>query len=119
MIENISIGTDIEVISRFANKTLENSKDFLERIFTSKELEYCYKSKNFAQHLCARFCAKEAVVKALSEFAIKDVYYSDIEILNKENGAPYVEIKKYPDIKTKVSLSHTCDYAMASVLILK
>ena len=36
--ENISIGTDIEEIKRFADKTLEKDSAFLNRIFTSKEL---------------------------------------------------------------------------------
>lgn len=116
---NISIGCDIEENSRFENKTLENDKDFLERIFTPKELEYSYKSRNYAQHLCARFCAKEAVVKALSDFEIRDVYYRDIEILNHKNGVPYIVLRKYPDLKIKVSLSHCKTYSTATALILK
>ena len=62
------IGVDIEDISRFNNKTLENDSVFLEKIFTQNELEYCYKQKNYASSLAARFCAKEAVIKALSGF---------------------------------------------------
>ena len=102
--ENFAIGCDIEEISRFENKSLEKDIDFLNRIFTQKELDYSYKNKNYASHLCARFCAKEAVIKALSEFEINDIYYSDIEITNKENGAPVAQIGKYPEIKIKVSL---------------
>lgn len=115
----LSIGVDIEEISRFKNKSLENDIDFLNRIYTEKELNYCYKSANYAQHLCVRYCAKEAVVKALSDFKISDVFYSDIEILNNKNGAPYVIISKYPNLKIKVSLSHCKTYAVANVLIIK
>ncbi len=117
--QNLSIGCDIEDILRFKNKTLENDMDFLNRVFTQKELDYSFKSKNFAQHLCARFCAKEAVIKALSDFKITDVYYSDIEITNKENGAPVAKIEKYPEIKIKISLSHCKTYAIANVLLIK
>ena len=113
--ENISIGTDIEEIERFKDKSRENDFHFLNKIFTEKELDYCFKDKQSAQHLCVRFCAKEAVVKALSEFNITDVYYSDIEILNHENGSPYCKIAKYPDIKIKLSLSHSKTYAVATV----
>lgn len=115
--ENISIGTDIEEIKRFADKTLEKDSAFLNRIFTSKELEYSFKSKTSAHHLCARFCAKEAVVKALSEFNITDVYYKDIEILNKLNGQPFVIIEKYPQLKSKLTLSHDKNSAVAMVMI--
>lgn len=110
---NFSVGTDIEQITRFENKTIENDKNFLERIFTPKELEYCF-SKSLPQFsLCARYCAKEAVVKALSSYNIKDVYYSDIEIFNKKDGSPYAIIKKYPQIQIKISLSHAKTYASA------
>ncbi len=114
--ENISIGTDIERIERFENKSRENDSHFLNKIFTEKELDYCFKNKQYAQHLCARFCAKEAVVKALTDFNITDVYYKDIEILNRENGSPYCIISKYPDIKIKITLSHAKDYATATVI---
>ena len=114
----LSIGIDIEEVSRFENKSFENDIDFLNRIYTENELKYCYKSVNYAQHLCSRYCAKEAVVKALSDFKISDVFYKDIEILNNESGAPYVNILKYPNLKVKVSLSHCKTYAVANVLII-
>lgn len=118
MFKNISIGTDIEENSRFADKTPENSAAFLEKIYTPSELEYCFSSKQPQNHLCARFCAKEAVVKALSEFGIKDVYYSDVEILKSESGAPYAKIEKYPDIKIKLSISHCKKYSTATAIAL-
>ena len=117
--ENISIGTDIEEISRFEGKTLENDKNFLDRIFTSKELEYCFSKSLPHFHLCARFCAKEAIIKALSDFKIKDVYYSDIEISNKEDGSPAAYIPKHPEIGIKVSLSHAKTYANAVAIVNK
>ena len=94
--EKFSTGTDIEEISRFEGKTLENDKAFLERVFTKNELEYCFSKSLPHYSLCARFCAKEAVVKALSGYNIKDVFYSDVEILNNDDGSPYVSIKKIP-----------------------
>ena len=114
--DNFAIGTDIEEIERFTDKTLEQDEKFLRKIFTQKELDYCFKDKQSASHLCVRFCAKEAVVKALSQFNISNVYYSDIEILNHENGLPYCIMAKYPNIKVKISLSHSKTYATATVL---
>ena len=110
--DDISIGTDIESIERFNGKTQDKDANFLKKIFTPAEIEYCFSHGVPHQHLCARYCAKEAIVKALSEYEIKDVYYSDIEILNLESGKPYAKIQKYPDIKIKLSLSHTKDLAI-------
>ena len=91
----------------------------MNRIFTKKELDYCFSHGCSGEHLCARFCAKEAVVKALSGLGIKDVYYGDIEVLNNEDGSPYCNISKYSNIKIKISLSHSKKYAVANVLCYK
>ncbi|MBQ8847472.1 MAG: holo-ACP synthase [Candidatus Gastranaerophilales bacterium] len=113
------IGVDIEDISRFENKTLEYDSKFLLKIFTQNELDYCFKNKNYAAHLAARYCAKEAVVKALSNLYDKLVPYSKIEILKNENKSPYVnilvdELKKY---NYSLSISHENDKAIAFVII--
>lgn len=114
---NFSIGTDIEDLSRFEGKNPENDMLFFRKIYTNSEIEYCFSHKNPASHLCARFCAKEAVVKALSDFDIKDVYYRDIEILNREDGSPFVVLNKYPHLSVKISLSHCKTYAVAMALV--
>ncbi len=117
-ISEFSIGTDIEEIARFKDKTLKNDKHFLSSIFTEKELEYCFSKGVPSQHLCARFCGKESVIKALYTLNVENVYLKDIEILNKENGVPYVNIKKYPKLNVKISLSHSKKYATATSIIL-
>ncbi len=117
--QELAIGCDIEENSRFEGKSIEDDFEFLNRIFTKKELEYCYSNKNYSQHLCARFCAKEAIIKALSEFKIQNVYYCDIEISKKENGAPFATISKYKDIQIKLSLSHSKTNSIANVILIK
>ncbi len=108
-----SIGTDIEDINRFYNK----DEKFLNRIFTQRELDYCLNKKNPSCHLCARFCAKEAVIKALGE----KIPYNKIEILKKENNSPYVNIliDKYKNNSFSISLSHEKDKAIACVIMEK
>lgn len=111
----MQIGIDIEEITRFENKTLENDKLFLERIFTKKELEYCFSKNATAQHLCARFCAKEALIKALSN---KSLNLNKIETLNDDNGKPYIRIlDDKNNYKIQISLSHCKNYACANVLV--
>ena len=115
----ISIGVDIEDISRFKDKTLENDSKFLSRIFTQEELDYCFKNSNPAPHLTARFCAKEAVVKALSNLYNDTIGYSKIEILKNKNGSVYInilidELKKY---NYSLSISHEKEKAVAFVVI--
>ena len=111
----IFVGVDIEDNSRFLDK---NDK-FLSRIFTKKEIDYCLKYENSAPHFCARFCAKEAVIKALSNISDKKLTYSDIEILNKENGVPYVNLlnKNETEFKISLSISHEKEKSTAFVIV--
>lgn len=110
------IGCDIEDISRFLGK----SKEFLDKIYTKSELDYCMKFSNPSSHLAVRFCAKEAVIKAFSSI-YKISSYKKIEILNASDGAPYVnilidELKEY---KISISLSHEKQKAMAAAIVYK
>ena len=113
----MEIGVDIEDISRFKNK----DNKFLERIFTKNELDYCLKNLNPEKNLCARFCAKEATIKALTNLYDKAVPYNKIEILKKENNAPYINIL-IEDLKKhsfSLSISHEKEKAIAFVIINK
>lgn len=113
----IEIGVDIENIERFKKYNLEHDSDFLKTIFSEKELEYCYSNKQPAKHLTARFCAKEAFYKAVSEFSIK-LKFNEIEVLNKENGKPYLKLPEaFKKFKTNVSLSHDKTKAIATVIV--
>ena len=116
---NISIGCDIEQVSRFVNKI--NNQTFLQKLFTENEINYCKSKAKPEQHFAARFCAKEAVIKSLSDFEITDVFYKDIEIINKENGVPVILILKESckNITIKISLSHSKDSAIATVISYK
>jgi phosphopantetheine--protein transferase-like protein len=116
----LSIGADVEKISRF-EKYSDKDDTFVKRIFSDAEIEYCYSNKNFAQHLAVRYCAKEAILKALTSFGISIHSYSDFEILNKESGEPYVKVLNadLPDLQFKLSLSHNVDTAIATVIVYK
>lgn len=116
----ITCGTDIIEVERVkeAIKNLDNQ--FLNKIYTPFEIEYC-KNKNTMQyqHFAARFAAKEAIFKAISPM-LKNKYeisWTDVEIFNSEDGRPNVRfIKNKPrEIEQiDISLSHIKDYAIAN-----
>lgn len=111
-----AIGVDIENIPRFTGLDRRKNKFFLDKIFTRKELDYCFAKKNYPAHLAARFVAKEAVYKALGSLGIKKPL-NKIEIVNKNNGVPTVTIAK--NIKIILSLSHCTDKAIAFAVAIK
>lgn len=61
----LGIGTDIVDVLRIENSFKQYQDAFLKRVYTDEEISYCFKQKNPFPSLAARFCAKEAVSKAL------------------------------------------------------
>jgi holo-[acyl-carrier protein] synthase len=113
------VGIDIENIDRFNCITLSDHDQFLKKIYTEKELEYCFSKKDAAHHLAVRFSGKEAVVKALKSMGINNIFYNDIEILNNETGIPEALIhkKEFNGLVINISLSHCADKCCAVAMI--
>ena len=120
----IKCGTDIIEIYRIQDSIDTIGERFIKRVFTPKEIEYCEsKLQQKYQHYAARFAAKEAAFKAVSE-NLSDKYalsWQDVEIENDENGRPQIHINK---INTELienidlSISHCKEYACANVVVL-
>lgn len=115
-------GVDIIEVARI-EKSIKEHDEFINRVFTQKEIEYC-ESKNVMkyQHYAARFAGKEAVFKAISEY-LENKYQIDwknIEITNDERGKPQVNLINV-NIKEKIqfdiSLSHLKEYAVANCIV--
>jgi holo-[acyl-carrier protein] synthase len=78
-----------------------------------------------AQSYAARFAAKEAFLKALKTGWRGKITWHDIEILNDENGVPSLNVKgearrildKMGGPGVHLSLSHTAEHAIASVIL--
>jgi len=117
-LQNFSIGIDMESIGRFKKLDPIKDKIFLSKIFTKKELKYCFAKKNFARHLAGRFAAKEAVVKALYGAGQKKLNYKDMEVVNEKNGAPQIIAGKHNDFNIKISLSYCEDKAAAIAMLI-
>ncbi len=118
----ILCGTDIIEINRI-KKAIESKKDiFLNKIYTRSEIEYCECKKSAKyQHYAARFAAKEAIFKALSEMLQNkyDIVWKDVEILNDKNGKPKVNfINKKFDTQCEISISHCKEYAVATAIVI-
>jgi holo-[acyl-carrier protein] synthase len=113
-------GIDIIEISRIAKAVDSWGERFLKRVYTDREIEYC---KGRAPELAARFAAKEAVMKALGTGHV-GVSPQDIEILPDKKGAPLVTLRGGAHTKAEkiglsdlaITLSHSRDYAIASVV---
>lgn len=126
----IKIGNDIIEVERIQKSIEDLGENFLNRVYTKNEIEYCEsKNKNKYQHYAARFAVKEAVFKAISTL-LTDKYsisWKNVEIIHDEKGKPNIkflsltkEVEKELSkiISIDVSISHIKDYAIANVSIL-
>jgi holo-[acyl-carrier protein] synthase len=112
----LGTGIDIIEVERIKRAMDRWGDHFLRHVFNDEEIAYSKKYKFPAQHLAARFAAKEAIYKALP----KGVHLSwkDVTILNDSDGKPYCLCSR-KDFRNKIllSLSHTQNYAVASAII--
>lgn len=115
------LGTDILEISRMRSSIERHGLHFLNRLFSQKEQDYCYKYQDPTPHFAGRFAAKEAVAKAFGTGFGAQLSWHDIEIINDQLGKPVVILsatiqKKYNNPKIHISISHCTTYAMATAI---
>lgn len=124
----LSVGIDIENVNRFRNLSDKLERTFIQKIFTNEEIKYCLNQNDPPQHFCARFCAKEALLKALAQIDIFIKLDKQIEIKNDGIGRPnvilnfkqdFIIANKLDKISIKLSLSHIENYATAIVILMK
>ncbi|MFH1263708.1 MAG: holo-ACP synthase [Pseudomonadota bacterium] len=119
----LGVGIDLEPVASFRRKKPSTDRRFFERLFSEREIAYCLKFRDPAPRFAARFCAKEAIVKAVGSRFPLNVF--DCEIRNDRNGAPNVfpRSKKaklrafFARHKIQLSISHTDDTAVAVAIL--
>jgi holo-[acyl-carrier protein] synthase len=103
------VGIDLLEIERM-ERALERRPRLAERLFTAEERDYAAGRARPAMHLAARFCAKEAVAKALA-LRVWDPH--DVEVVGG-GGPPAVRLSGHAGaralelgVAVHVSLTHT------------
>jgi holo-[acyl-carrier protein] synthase len=110
-----SVGIDLLEIERL-ERALDRRPGLAQRLFTDAERAYAASRARPGQHLAARFCAKEAVAKALGMAAWD---FRDVEVVS-QGGPPEVALhgavaRRAADlgVEIQVSLTHTSSQAAA------
>lgn len=111
-IQDLGIGVDCEEIERWRAMLDSPQKRNIIEVFSPEEIDYCFSFADPVPHLAGRWCAKEAVVKALARF--KRVTVRDVVIAASAEG-PRVEAPR-SDMTVRVSISHSQTLAMAAAL---
>jgi holo-[acyl-carrier protein] synthase len=119
----LGLGIDLVSISKIAESV--NSESFQGKVFTPSEIEFCESFANPAEHYAGKFAAKEAFMKAIGKGIRQEVWFTQIEVLNGETGAPYVQVSGEAERTLSslgveivhISISHTMDMAVAVIIL--
>jgi holo-[acyl-carrier protein] synthase len=120
----VGTGIDIAETGRIKVSIQRYGDRFTNRIYTSREIEYCERFKNKAERYAARFAAKEAAFKALGTGWQHGIRWLDVEVIHLPTGKPELELRgralelarQLKVARTTISLSHVDHYAVAQVI---
>jgi holo-[acyl-carrier protein] synthase len=120
----LGVGIDIVDIAR-VRRLMERWQDrFLRRVFTDGELDYALRRHDPAEHLAARFAAKEATLKALGTGLSMGVRWREMEVRRARGQRPTLALSGRTAAlgaargirRLHVSLTHDAGLALAQVL---
>jgi holo-[acyl-carrier protein] synthase len=124
--EIVAHGIDLVDCPRIEEMIKRHGERFVNRIFTAAEQAYAEANKDRIEKLAGRFAAKEAVLKLVGTGWRGKIAWTDIEVVNNPVGQPEVtltgEVKKLAEKlgieHISVSITHTANFAIASVVAL-
>ena len=122
------IGNGVDIIENLRIQRLLKNSKFINRIYSSDEIQASRKVKNKVNFFAKRFAAKEAFVKSLGTGFRNGLNFKDISVKNNRLGKPQIylskNIKSYLKKKFKftkldifLSLSDEKKHSIAFVII--
>jgi holo-[acyl-carrier protein] synthase len=117
----LGIGTDIVECLRIAQMIERHAEQFITRVYTDYEIDYCSARKAATQHYAGRWAAKEAVLKAIGTGWVRGISWRDVEVRNDIGGRPSIclsggalEMSSKRGIqRVLISISHCRSHATA------
>jgi len=114
------VGIDLLEIDRL-ERALARRPTLAQRLFTDAERAYAATRARPVMHLAARFCAKEAVAKALE---LREWSWQDVEVVGGGDEPPSVRLTGHAGRRAaelgktvEVSLTHTHGMAAAVAML--
>jgi len=121
----IGVGSDIMDVRRVKRELDAGDTVLRDRIFCRGEIQYCEGKRYPARHYAARFAAKEAFFKALGTGLGNGFPWHEVEVCQDGQGKPELvlsgdtlRVARQRGMRSAfLSLAHTADLAMASVIL--
>lgn len=121
----LGLGTDIQEIARVEKALARGGAAFLKKTFTPAEIRYCRRGAKSGERFTARFCAKEAFLKALGTGWAEGLAWTEVEVGRRASGQPTLKLSGRAQAKARLagvkklwlSMSHSAGYAAATVIL--
>ncbi len=121
----VGTGIDIVEVARVEAAIVRFGNRFLQRVFTENEIRYCQSKHNVMERFAGRFAAKEAAMKALGTGWRGGVQWKEFEVAREAGGRPTMllggKAAEYAGAlgvrRASLSISHTAEQAIASVIL--
>ncbi|SRR5579883_1464954 len=123
------IGIDTIEVPRIVRTIEEYGNQFLNRIYSEEEIQYCIRRPHAAEHFAARFAAKEAFAKALGTGVRRKFVWRHVVVAKELSGRPFIELRGEMNgraqaiiggnFNIQLSITHTSTIAEAIVTIEK
>jgi holo-[acyl-carrier protein] synthase len=120
-------GVDLVELERF-REVFSRHPSFAQDLFTDAERAYCESRRDSSVHFAGRFAAKEAVLKALGIGITTgiDRAFREVEVSRTGSGKPMLHLHGWVATlsdrlrvrQATVSISHSADYVIATVILL-
>ena len=119
-------GVDLVELEKF-REVFSRHPSFARDLFTEEERSYCASRRNSSLHYAGRFAAKEATLKALGIGITTgiDRAFREVEVSRTGSGRPTLNLhgwvarlsRRLSVRQTTVSISHSADYVVATVIL--
>lgn len=120
----LGVGFDLVDVGELQEEVEAKREEWLRRVFTATEREYCERQADPYRSFAGTFAAKEGALKALGTGWTDQSDLLDVQVSHNDGrpgislNGPVLEVSQRMGVKTTfVSISHTKNYAAAVVVL--
>ena len=119
----LGVGIDLVNIEEIAASVQNDA--FRRKVFTTAEIAACEALANPAEHYAGKFAAKEALMKAIGKGIRQEVWFTQIEVIGSQTGAPNIHVngeaarvvQELSVDRIHITISHSHGIAVAVVIL--
>jgi holo-[acyl-carrier protein] synthase len=125
--EIVGLGSEIVECLRIGRMIEQHGEQFLNRVYTPREIRYCQSRKHATEYFAGHWAAKEAVLRSMGLAGRSGLDWTDLEVRDEPDGTPKLmmcgaakdraQVLKISNIL--LSIAHCRAYATATAIAVR